>query len=99
MTRVTLCKPRATSGRTTIPVDSCIAPLVQALNDAEIETTGSCCGHGEADGLISLADGRVLNLGVAVLHHIAVEVDNGRVWMIKHAESRNAPRKGPTKEE
>ncbi len=57
---VRLCKPRPISGNATAPVDSCIAPLVQALNDANIETTGSCCGHGNGDGSITLADGREL---------------------------------------
>ncbi len=33
-----------------VQVDSCIARFVQALNDAGIMTTTSCCGHGERDG-------------------------------------------------
>lgn len=44
----------------TVPVDSCIQPLVQALNLYEVTTTGSCCGHGEKPGMIALADGRML---------------------------------------
>ena len=28
-------------------IDSCIAPLVQMLNDYGIETIASCCGHGK----------------------------------------------------
>ncbi len=59
-TEVTLCEPLPSSHRTSIPVDACIAPLVQALNDAGIETTGSCCGHGKGDGSITLGDGREL---------------------------------------
>ncbi len=59
-TEVLLCKPRPVSGGVTVPVDSCIAPIVQALNDASIETTGSCCGHGSGPGSITLADGREL---------------------------------------
>jgi hypothetical protein len=43
-------------------VDRCIAPLVQALNDAGIYTANSCCGHGESDGTIHLHDGRVLRI-------------------------------------
>ena len=39
-------------------VDSCIAPIVQALNDAGIYTASCCCGHGKADGSILLHDGR-----------------------------------------
>lgn len=42
------------------PVDRCIAPLVDALNRAEIVTRASCCGHGKQDGVISLNDGREL---------------------------------------
>ena len=32
--------------RSKVPVDKCIAPIVQALNSAGIQTLGSCCGHG-----------------------------------------------------
>lgn len=39
-------------------IDSCIAPIVQALNDAGVETIASCCGHGNYCGVISLKDGR-----------------------------------------
>lgn len=39
-------------------VDSCIAPLVRALNDAGMTTVASCCGHGRRPGNIALADGR-----------------------------------------
>jgi len=59
---VKLCKPREHSGRTIVPVDACIAPIVQALNDAGIETLGSCCGHGIMSGDIRLADGRILTI-------------------------------------
>lgn len=41
-------------------IDACIAPLVQALNDAGIYTANSCCGHGKRPGQIILHDGRVL---------------------------------------
>lgn len=39
------------------PVDSCIAPLIQALNDAGLYTANCCCGHGKGDGLILMHDG------------------------------------------
>ena len=42
------------------PVDRCIAPIVKALNDADIYTAGCCCGHGKTDGNIILHDGRIL---------------------------------------
>ena len=57
---VRLCKSRIYSGITEIKVDSCLADLVQALNDAKIETVGCCCGHFKGNGEISLADGRQL---------------------------------------
>jgi hypothetical protein len=41
-------------------IDACIAPIVQALNDAGIYTANCCCGHGKAPGWISLHDGRTV---------------------------------------
>lgn len=41
-------------------IDSCIAPIVKALQNGRIDMRGSCCGHGKADGDIHLQDGRVL---------------------------------------
>jgi hypothetical protein len=35
-----------------VMVDRCLAPYIQALNDAGIVTSISCCGHGEQDGFI-----------------------------------------------
>lgn len=43
-------------------VDSCIADIVQVLNDAGIYTRGCCCGHGKEDGYIALHDGRELKI-------------------------------------
>lgn len=45
-------------------IDSCIADIVQALNDAGIYTANCCCGHGETHGSIILHDGRVLVIPV-----------------------------------
>lgn len=44
------------------PVDRCIAPIVQALNEARILTLASCCGHGKGPGSIVLQDGRELTI-------------------------------------
>lgn len=41
-------------------IDSCLVPIVNALNDAGILTTGTCCGHGGGMGNIWLDDERVL---------------------------------------
>jgi hypothetical protein len=41
-------------------VDSCLADIIQALNDAKIYTATSCCGHGKRRGTIQLQDGRKL---------------------------------------
>jgi hypothetical protein len=41
-------------------VDSCLADLVEALNQAGILTRSSCCGHGRSPGSILLQDGREL---------------------------------------
>lgn len=55
VTRVKLCRYRR--GWFAL-IDRCIAPIVQALNDAGIATIASCCGHGKIEGSIILADGR-----------------------------------------
>ena len=38
--------------------DPCIAPLVQALNDAGLRTIASCCGHGHRPPTVGLANGQ-----------------------------------------
>jgi len=43
-------------------VDRCIAPIVAGLNDCDIRTVASCCGHGKVRGNIALADGRMLDI-------------------------------------
>ena len=58
---VALCRPKLISGRfddddEVVPVDACIAPLVQSLNDHSVRTFGSCCGHGKEPGFISFED-------------------------------------------
>ena len=53
---VKLFRPRLVSGRLVVPVDQCIAPLVQLLNDNGVRTVGSCCGHGKAPGFVSFED-------------------------------------------
>lgn len=59
---VKLCKPKEISKRVYIQVDSCLADLIQALNDAQIYTITSCCGHGKGYGEIILEDGRTLTI-------------------------------------
>ena len=41
-------------------IDPCIQPIVEALGNADIKTVASCCGHGQAPGVVSLEDGREL---------------------------------------
>lgn len=49
------------------PLDRCIAPIVQALNNAGVLTANSCCGHGNGPGGIILHDGRELIIQPAPL--------------------------------
>ncbi len=56
---VRLARPRA-NGLRVAYVDLCIQPIVQALNDAGLQTLASCCGHGRRPGSIVLEDGREL---------------------------------------
>lgn len=57
-TQVKLCKPKRNDGGWFVPIDPCIASLVQALNDSGFRTEASCCGHGHRPGSILLEDGR-----------------------------------------
>jgi len=41
-------------------IDSCIAPIVKALEEGGVMMTASCCGHGKTEGRIDLLDGRRL---------------------------------------
>lgn len=43
-------------------IDSCIAPVVVALNEAGLTTIASCCGHGKQPASIALADGREVRI-------------------------------------
>lgn len=40
--------------RETTSVDRCVAPLVQALWERGVITTGSCCGHNQRAGYIGV---------------------------------------------
>lgn len=40
--------------RETTSVDRCVAPLVQALWERGVITTGSCCGHNQQAGYIGV---------------------------------------------
>ena len=41
-----------------VDIDSCIFPIIKALNDGMVVTIACCCGHGKRPGSIVLADGR-----------------------------------------
>lgn len=43
-----------------VGIDACIFPIVKTLNDNDIPTDASCCGHGKIAGSIILRDGREL---------------------------------------
>lgn len=43
-------------------VDRCLAPLIKALNDRGLYTSGCCCGHSKGPGDIRFHDGQVLHL-------------------------------------
>jgi len=61
--RVKITAERSPTGKAyyrDMPIDKCIAPIVRALQEGGIDMNGSCCGHGECEGCIALADGREL---------------------------------------
>lgn len=43
-------------------IDACIADIVHALQNAGINMSASCCGHGKANGQILLQDGRTIKI-------------------------------------
>ena len=45
-----------------VGMDKCIAPFVAALQQANINMRGSCCGHGKGPGQIDLSDGRMISV-------------------------------------
>ena len=60
---VTLAYQMLVSGRTEVDVDACLAPLIQALNDAGVQTVGCCCGHGRGQGSVLIQqDARIIEL-------------------------------------
>ena len=67
-------------------IDGCIAPVVEALNAAGLETIASCCGHGYRPGNIVLRDRR--EVMILPDYETARRVDrlfpkdiNGEAWM------------------
>lgn len=58
---VRLHHPRL-DGIAIVGVDPCIASLVQAFNDAGIQTIASCCGHGHQPASIVLEDFREIRV-------------------------------------
>lgn len=72
--------------------DPCIAPIVRALNEGNIATVASCCGHGYQPANIALADGREVFVAdaewaEAIWAAIAVkrEADLERAYVEDHA--------------
>lgn len=72
---VTLSHPRD-DGISFCSVDACIQPLVQAINDAGLQTINSCCGHGKRPGWIALEDGR----------HILIAKDHAEMRLMNDGE-------------
>ena len=65
------------SGRQ-VSIDACIAPLIQDLWNAGVQTVGSCCGHGQEIPMI----------GHRVYVHLAPEADLATATKV----ARNWPR-------
>ena len=43
-------------------MDACIAGIVAALQEGDVDMRASCCGHGDQSGNIMLQDGRILEI-------------------------------------
>lgn len=48
-----------------MPIDTCIARLVEELDRAGYRMLASCCGHGKDDGNIVFADGHQVTIAEA----------------------------------
>jgi len=60
--------------RKKVQIDACIADLIRALQAADIDTRGCCCGHGKRCGDIALEDGRVL---------LVISAENAKDWFCR----------------
>ena len=60
-------------------IDTCIAPMVKALQLAGIDMRGSCCGHEKTVGDIHLQDGRLL---------IILNAPRSEAWMYGDVAAR-----------
>lgn len=68
-------------------IDRCISGIVGALQEFNINMRGSCCGHGNCEGAISLQDGRVL---------LILDPEDGKrynAWVTKGRDVRTLLRK------
>jgi len=64
-----------------------MASLVLALNNnKDLKTVGSCCGHGEVTGHVTLSDGRILG----IYPDRGVYLANNPVRLIKESEENHA---------
>lgn len=48
-----------------MPIDTCIARMVETLDQAGYRMLASCCGHGKNEGEIVFADGRTITIAEA----------------------------------
>ncbi len=71
---VKLAHPKQ-NGQQIAHVDACIQSMVQALNDAGLQTLNCCCGHGQRPGWIALEDGR--HILIAADHETMRKMDAG----------------------
>jgi len=51
-----------------MPIDKCLAPVVDTLNSRERFTISSCCGHGVREGFIFLEAGGVIDFDCPIAH-------------------------------
>ncbi|WP_238368807.1 hypothetical protein [Mesobacterium pallidum] len=78
----------ADNARPVINVDACIADAVQALWDAGVWTTGSCCGHGDPASRTVIVDRGDRRKARDVLDRVDKTIRIGAWEMILDGESR-----------
>lgn len=57
-------------------IDKCIVSIVEAVNDAGLNSIASCCGHGKQMGNIALKDGR----GILIVPNYEIGREIGKLF-------------------
>lgn len=75
-------------GGRVVNIDTCIHPLIAALNAGGVLTKACCCGHGFHPGVIILEDGRELFIAPDYKTARAIDAAFPDIWGVKKKKRR-----------